>query len=79
MDTSRCEFSILDPKVCPNKSKLSIYVEICYPDQFEYAQFNGDIQFFCFQAEILFLGEFGPKNKNCQFELKFGTYINLNI
>ena len=26
-----------------------------------------------------FLGEFGPKNQNCQFELKIGTKTNANM
>ena len=26
-----------------------------------------------------FLGKFGPKNQNCQFELKFSTLTNFNI
>ena len=29
--------------------------------------------------EIPFLGKFGPKNQNCHFMLKFGTYTNLNM
>ena len=34
---------------------------------------------FCFWVEILFLGKFGPKNQNCHFKLKFGTYTNSNM
>ena len=30
-------------------------------------------------SEIPFLGKFGPKNQNCHFKLKFGTYTNLNM
>ena len=41
-------------------------------------EFNGNVHFFCFR-EIPFLGKFGPKNQNCQFELKFGTYTILNM
>ena len=48
-------------------------------DQFEYAEFNGDVHFFCFRTEIPFLGKFAPKNQNYQFELKFGTCTNLNM
>ena len=29
--------------------------------------------------EIPFLGKFGPKNQNCHFKLKFGTYTNSNM
>ena len=42
-------------------------------------EFNGNVHFFCFQPEIPFLGKFGPKNQNCQVELEFGTYNNLNM
>ena len=42
-------------------------------------QFNGSVQFFCFQPEIPFLDKLGPKNQNCQFKLKFGTYTNSNM
>ena len=34
---------------------------------------------FCFWVEIPFLGKFGPKNQNCHFKLKFGTYTNSNM
>ena len=29
--------------------------------------------------ETPFLGKFGPKNQNCQFQLKFGTQTNSNM
>ena len=35
--------------------------------------------FICFRLEIPFLGKLRPKNKNCQFRLKFGTLTNLNM
>ena len=35
--------------------------------------------FSVFDSEIPFLGKFGLKNQNCQLELKFGTYTNLNM
>ena len=38
------------------------------------AVFNG-----CFRLETLFLGKFGSKNENCQFQLKFDTYSNSNM
>ena len=34
---------------------------------------------FCFRPETHFLGKFGPKNQNCQFKLKFGTYTISNM
>ena len=37
------------------------------------------IFFFFFWVEIPFLGKFGPKNHNCHFKLKFGTYTNSNM
>ena len=47
--------------------------------EFKYAEFNDGVHFFCFPREIPFLCKFGPKNQNYQFELKFGTYTNLNM
>ena len=32
------------------------------------------ISLLLFTTETLFLGKFCPKNENCQFKLKFGTY-----
>ena len=46
--------------------------------EFKYAEFNDGVHFFCFPREIPFFCKFGPKNQNYQFELKFGTYTNLN-
>ena len=43
-------------------------MEIWYLDYF-----NGDIHFFRFHSEVLFLGKFGPKIQNYQFKLKFYT------
>ena len=45
----------------------------------EYVKFHGDAYFFYFLPEIIFLGKLGPKNENCQFKLKFGTWTNLNM
>ena len=39
------------------KSELSVYSEIWYQDYFEYAEFNGDVNFFCFLSELPFLGK----------------------
>ena len=66
-------------KIWSKKSKLLIQAVIWYSDQFKYAEFNSGIHFFCFRLEKPFLGEFGRKNKSCQFELKLGTDTNLNI
>ena len=35
--------------------------------------------FFAFDQKYYFLEKFGPKSKNCQFKLKFGSYFNLNM
>ena len=35
--------------------------------------------FYLFYLEIPFLDKLAPKNKNCQFRLKFGTSANLNL
>ena len=51
------------------KSKLSVW----YLGYSEYAEFSGDVHFFHFQLEVLFLGKFCPKNQNSQFKLKFVT------
>ena len=39
----------------------------------------GGVHCICFRLEIPFLGKFGPKNENCQFQLKFGTLSNSNM
>ena len=61
------------------KSKLSVYFEIWYLNYFEYAEFNGIVHLFCFRLEVPFLGKFGPKNQNCQFVMKLGTWTNSNM
>ena len=60
-------------------SKFDPKIQNWYLGQFEYAEFNGDVHFFCFGPEILFLGKFDPNDQNCQFEFKFGTYTNMNM
>ena len=47
--------------------------------QFECAEFSSYVHFFRFRPQIPFLGKFGPKNQNCQFILKFGTWTNSNL
>ena len=39
------------------------------------------VMFICpgFGPEIHFLDKFGPKNQNCLFEMKLGTYTNSNM
>ena len=43
--------------------RLSLWAEIWYLDYFEYAQFNGDAEVFCFRPKIPFLGNLFQKNK----------------
>ena len=43
------------------------------PRQFEYGEFNGGAHCICFRQEITFLSKFGPKDENCQLQLKFGA------
>ena len=38
-----------------------------------YAEFRGDIHFISFRVKAPCLSNFGQKNLNCQFKLKFGT------
>ena len=40
---------------------------------------HAKMRIFSFRPEIPFLDKFGPKNQNCQSELKFGTYTDLNM
>ena len=40
---------------------------------------NSIAHFFCFPLEIPFLSKFDPKNKDCQFNLKFGTCTNSSM
>ena len=47
--------------------------------QFECVKFSGYVHFFRFRPQIPFFGKFGPKNQNCQFILKFGTWTNSNL
>ena len=51
--------------VCSGKNLL--------PRLFEYAELNDSVLSICFRLEIPFLGMFGPKTENCQFQLKFDT------
>ena len=39
--------------------------------QFEYAEFDGYVHFFCFGPKIPFLGKFNQQNQNCLFKVKF--------
>ena len=39
----------------------------------------GGVHCICLRLEIPLLSKFGPKNENCQFQLKFGTLSNSNM
>ena len=41
--------------------------------------FNGGVHFICFRLDISFLEKLGPKNRNCQFKLRFVTTTNSNM
>ena len=47
--------------------------EIWYRDEFEYAEFDNGVHFFCFRPKIPILGKFGKKNQKCQLKPKFGA------
>ena len=66
-------------QIWSKKSKLSLWAEIWYLKQFEHAEFNGDVHFFCFWSEISFWDKFGRKSQNYHFKLKFVTYTNSNM
>ena len=42
-------------------------------------EFNGGLHSICFRLKVTFLDKFRPKTEDCQFQLKFGTYSNLNM
>ena len=43
-------------------------------NEFGYAEFSGNVYFFCFRAEIPCSGKFGPKYQNYQFKLKYAEF-----
>ena len=73
-------FSVFDRKslfwlnlVKKIKNLVNEKAEIWYLHWFEPTEFNSQVHFFCYQREIPFLGKFGSKNQDFQFEPKFGT------
>ena len=66
-------------KFGPKKQNCQFKLEIWYLDQFEHAEFNGNVHFSCFRTGIPCSGKFGPKKQNCPFILKFGTKISSNM
>ena len=71
----------LERKHCfgQKKSKLSVSAKVCCQHWLEYREFSGGLHFSCFRHETPFLGKFGPKNRNCHFQLKLSskTYWNM--
>ena len=61
-------------QISSKNSKLFVESEIWYKDEYEnfdYKEFNGSAHF---KLKIVTLfGKFGPKNRNCQFNLKIGA------
>ena len=49
------------------------------PRLIQICRIHGGVYCICFRLGIAFLGKFGPKNENCQFQLKFGTKSNSNM
>ena len=47
--------------------------EIWYLYQFEYADFDGDVETFTFVQEMLLLGNFGSKKTKCLFKMTLGA------
>ena len=41
-------------RIWSSKSRSSVYAKIWYLDWFEYAEFNGDVHFFCYTGNTLF-------------------------
>ena len=39
----------------------------------KYAEFNGDVHFFCFGPKIPFLDKFGPKTPNYLMKMTLGA------
>ena len=66
-------------KIWSRKSKFPVQAEICYLDLFEYVEFNGNVHFFSYRSKMPFWGKFGLKYQSCQFKLKLGASINLNM
>ena len=54
------------------KSKLPVQDKIGFPDQFKYAEFDGNAHFFCFGPETPFLGIPDPKISEL-YQIKSGT------
>ena len=57
-------------------SNLFVQGKIHYLDWSEYAELSRGVLCICFRLDTPFLGKFGPKNENCQFQLKFDTQPN---
>ena len=57
-------------------SCLGLRINLGTLDWFEYVEFNGDVHFFYFRANIPILGTPFPKSQNYALKMKFGTYTN---
>ena len=68
--------NMLFGQILSKKLKLLVQGETWCLNKFKYAAFNGDVHFFRIQLEIPCLGQFGPKNQNCQFKGKLDTQTN---
>ena len=61
------------------KTRVSLKYFVSYCRLIRICRIQWCCSFSCFWVEIPFLGKFGPKNQNCHFKLKFGTYTNSNM
>ena len=48
-------------------------------DCFAYVIFNTGVNLFHLKPEMSSFSKFGTKDQNCQFKLKFGSWINSNV
>ena len=60
---------------------LKYFMSFCrhIESHLDYTELNGGVIFFCFRLEKPFLDKFDPKNQNCQFKFKFGSWTNSNM
>ena len=51
------------------KLKMSVSYESWSLAEFQYAEFDGDVHFFCFGLKVACFGIFGPKTQNYLFKM----------
>ena len=75
LSLNSCETFSFNVFVSVNRKRIDIKMLLCLSDPVlkSIIWAHAQVQFFCFRLEIHFLGKFGQKYQNCQFELKFST------